>query len=279
MVMRLLIVLIVISTITTGVARGSVDPKVSKPSVKHSSTLPGKFFKAPSYATLFGRIDRLLPGRSSADKQARQFVGKLISPNGTKCTASLVGEDLVLTAAHCVANESYTDLARGTYAFHLGYDNGRSSATSEVSYIWWGELKGNLSKDWALVKLKKPLGKDGYFGVRVLSASNFTDYNLNISGYSKQFYNGERLTIAKNCRFQSSDQNMQLLYNDCDITEGDSGAPVYVCDGSSCYIVAIHVAANQDGQKVAPHIDQYSHKWSNISNSAAAFKSEIERRR
>lgn len=89
-------------------------------------------------------------------------------PTAANCSGSLVGEDLIATAGHCI---SVNDCSRGTYSFVFGFrmqdeKTAITSVSSEEVYmckeIVAREYTGN--QDYALVRLDRPVR-----GHRILS--------------------------------------------------------------------------------------------------------------
>ena len=208
------------------------------------------------------------------------LVGKLINPEGYSCTASLVGNDLALTAAHCIANEK-GELLLGEYEFKLPGNLG----TAGITKFWYGQLlhdSHNSSADWALVKLDTPLGvQNGYFGSTVINKlPSPMNSKLIIDGYGVDFYQGASLSYEQGCTIQSFDFDSNEAHHNCSASPGDSGAPIYRCDENNlCSIVAMHVAARQDGKAGALHLDHYVEENANIAVSAKVFDSAIKEAR
>jgi V8-like Glu-specific endopeptidase len=98
------------------------------------------------------------------------------------CTGTLIGRDLVLTNSHClenprtqrIANSTTYESQRERIVFKPSLVRGRSPVETVVTSYDYGWKTGeNHSEDWALLKLKDPLGEQqGYLGWRVL---DFTD--------------------------------------------------------------------------------------------------------
>lgn len=119
------------------------------------------------------------------------------------CTGTLIGRDLVLTNSHCLQHPK-TKQITSSQAYESQEDKIvfrpsliRGLATSEsvvLSYEYgWQTEVGNVSEDWALLKLKEPLGdQQGYLGWRVL---DFTNANITrslanqtiLAGYSADY--------------------------------------------------------------------------------------------
>lgn len=97
------------------------------------------------------------------------YIGTVVSSNGTHCTGSLVGPRHVATARHCV-NQPRD--AQSSYVFSPHYDQGTNGyATSSVLKVL--HLPGDTdpsgcssADDWAILILDERLGdKYGWFGL------------------------------------------------------------------------------------------------------------------
>lgn len=221
---------------------------------------------------VFGKNDKKIV--STSERQF-QLIGKLVTPNGT-CTASLVWKNLVLTAAHCVIVDG--ELVKGKFTFLLGESDGNAVAESEITHAWWGTTQPDTrrSRDWAILKLDKPLGEEyGYFGWKSSTPENLT--NMMQAGYGGLFYKGSEMTGVKNCSFQKIFNSTGVIYHDCDSSRGDSGSPLFTCSKGSksqCSIVALHVAEMRDGN-TSQFVDEYSEEYANIAISTESFASKL----
>ena len=220
---------------------------------------------------IFGLNDRTTVV-ASGNEFGTRFIGKLFTPKGTACTASLVGENLILTAAHCIAKEGAP--VHGNYKFVLGYDRGSGVAVSSIDKAWWGTLtpeNNNWANDWAILRLKERLGAEfGYFGI--LKRVRWKD-PVSLAGYGEKF-SVEYLTIHNSCQIRGKDRVGSLLH-DCDISKGDSGAPVYSCNGERCYIHALHSAERLAGRTSTAHLDEYSKKDANVAVESWRFFDKV----
>lgn len=220
---------------------------------------------------VFGENNKELVDPSAT---AFQLIGKLITPNGTYCTASLVGKDLILTAAHCVLENN--ELMKGDYQFFLGLSEGKSLAKSGVSKIWWGtsDPVTYRNKDWAIVRLNKSLGeKYGFFGLKSSSAESLE--NVMQAGYGKLFYDGKSMTGVEQCSAKKIIVNDGIVLHDCDSSQGDSGSPLFYCDEESqCFISALHVSEFRYGNATL-NLTEYSDKNANVAIFTQTFLSKI----
>lgn len=170
-------------------------------------------------------------------------IGMLVGETGN-CTATLIAEDVILTAAHCIESERGID-ARAEFQTAFTPDGFYASATV-VAYLQSPRRARDLASgqeaagtDWALLRIDQPLGaKLGYVGVRPLMASyGEAALALDIlqAGYS--WDTGTNLSGHVGCRFVMIEDGNRVLHA-CDTTHGDSGSPFLVRDGDRYYVLA-----------------------------------------
>ena len=216
---------------------------------------------------IFGENDRT----TQIERQnllGTRYIGKLFTAKKTACTASLVGKNLILTNAHCVSKNG--EFVQGEYKFVLGYDHGNGVASSYVDKAWWGTLSpedGEWQNDWAILRLEDPLGADhGYFGV---TKNVNRRLPVSLAGYGYLF-SVDYLTIHNSCNLLKNDRVGSVMHN-CDISRGDSGAPMYRCTESGCYIQALHSAERTNGRSSSAYLPRYSKRDTNVAVETRRF--------
>jgi protease YdgD len=203
-------------------------------------------------------------------------VGRLESPGGDYCTASLVSSDLILTNAHCVIKSG--SLVKGDYIFYPGYSDGKAKLSSGVNWIWWGTTEpdaGTLSgraQDWAILRLNTPLGNTaGWFGVSSLAETELVSVKFYMAGYSGDFENGSSASWEKGCSFTSLVLE-GFIHHDCDMSRGASGSPIFYFDGEGKnHLIALNAAELRDGGSESLIGIPYSDDHANIAVPASAF--------
>lgn len=193
-------------------------------------------------ALIFGDHDRNSPvSEQDMKKTPYRYIGRLIGTDGRVCTASLVGEKMILTAAHCIADPDGT-INKGNFYFELGRSKTIAVAGSLTKYAKYGNLGPYVTldrrqNDWALLSLQEPLGANhGYFKVadpeQIKRNNNIYELDMTIAGYGVKFSGGHYMTQHRGCRFRNALGD--LYRHDCDTWGGDSGAAM--CSLQAFYI-------------------------------------------
>lgn len=191
----------------------------------------------------FGRDDRVFMDTSVFPWNV---VGQIDFDEGGACTATLIADDVLVTAAHCISEENSID-ARGVFSTGYDMDGGPLQARVTAYFIDpdWDENRFSSTDnfdgtDWALLRIDTPLGAQlGHAGVRSLvdTAGNrgATRVDLFQAGYS--WDTGAHLSGNQGCRIETVYNDNTMAHN-CDTTRGDSGSPFFVREGDQYYVVA-----------------------------------------
>lgn len=204
------------------------------------SMTEGEAFVGEFERAFFGSDDRVLPDPTSAPWNMIGFVDL----SQASCTGTLIGPALVLTAAHCIANDGMIDTP--PVEFLAGFDQGRAVARSGVSGFhiprrWLnGEQEGT---DFAFIFLTEPLGNQlGYMEVGPLTRLELAALqagggpDILQAGYS---YDQQGvLTGNLACPFVELGGENTLIHM-CDTLQGDSGSPLFIEDGAGYRIIGV----------------------------------------
>lgn len=220
----------------------------------------GEEIKRPKLNGIKGEDDRKMVENS--DQYPWRAIGRINKSTGGFCTGALIGERLVLTAAHCVMNENRKRYHHpSSLHFLAGYKRGDYQESSPVVEIIpspkfdvsIGETIVNAAEDWAFVVLEKPIGRTlGSFGILNLGvpetlALKTNKTNVTQAGYSKD--KSHILTVNTTCPILGYDKQKNLIAHSCDAVSGDSGSPLFIRDEKGGYqIIAIHVATTKKGK-------------------------------
>lgn len=206
---------------------------------------------AASAQTVLKPMETLNQGRSWA------AVGRLSFDDGRGfCTATLIAEDLVLTAGHCL----YDELTRQphditSFEFQAGWRNGRAEAYRKVrearadpDYRFDADADlDRIQHDIALVRLDRPIRHPL---IQPLSISGLPQVGetVGVVSYARGRMNAPSLQEACVVTAQQSG----VLIMTCDVDFGASGSPVFVQRADGVAIVSVVSAmADMGGKKVS----------------------------
>jgi protease YdgD len=158
--------------------------------------------------------------------------------NRQSCTGSVIGSKQFLTAAHCLYNARTTAhqlISAGSIHFVLGFNMGeysahRVGARYTVSPKFDYNNKETAGDDWAVVDVEEPFPPD-IRPLRLATTRSLPGTSVKTGGYST--YQSEVMTADKHCHITAVSADWKLIFNDCVLRHGDSGAPLLGEDGDT----------------------------------------------
>ncbi len=182
-------------------------------------------------------------------------VGRLDIGNQGFCTAALIRENLVLTAAHCVYDDSGALQPASIFEFNAGLRNGRAEAYRSVRRIlahpeYHHKETADLSEvpyDIALLELAQPIRTTRITPFEI-AATPRAGQEIGVVSYAED--RAEAPSLQEICSV-IGEQNGFLVMS-CDINFGSSGAPVFTIENGVARIVSvISVMAHAGERKVS----------------------------
>ncbi len=211
----------------------------------------------------------------ASDEMPWQAIGRVNIGGRAHCSGTLVAENVVLTAAHCLfSRRDQKMVVPGIVHFLAGYSKGEYKGHSKVkSYIVGdgydgskGAGRANLPHDWALLTLEVSLGED--LGFLTVPSNWFNpspedtdqpptterrrisiDSNVTTAGYP-----GDRkhiLSLEEDCDILTTAGEGRILFTSCVALNGDSGGPILQKNADDWHIIGVQTSALKANNKIS----------------------------
>lgn len=198
----------------------------------------------------------LRPLHTMQDSQGWAAVGRLDIIGKGFCTAALIRERLILTAAHCLFDSDGNPLDPSSFAFRAGLRDGRADATRGISRAVphpGYEFKADatdapaVALDIAVLELDRPIRMTRLQPYQI-APRPLTGDVVRVVSYARG--REEAPSLQESCRVLGRD--MGVLVMTCDVEYGSSGSPVFMMVNGEMRIASVVSAmAQMDGTRVA----------------------------
>jgi protease YdgD len=189
-------------------------------------------------------------------------------------TGTLVGRDLVLTAAHCVIDEKTKAVVR-ELSFQPNCVEGKFKDPARPVQYWYGDRKHG--EDWAMIQIDKPLGDTyGWLGVRATDAYSFPAESA-VVGYADDFREAKTASMSLHAHTRRRFPGKDTIYHDGEAGRGSSGGPMLASYGGKVLIVGLNTAEFRKGGKTSLQLDAYSDAYANIGICSRQFIAELHK--
>ena len=182
-----------------------------------------------------------------------QAVGRLDIKGSGFCTASLISETMILTAAHCVYGDDGGLIAPGQFTFLAGLRDDRAMATRTIirvtphpAYLHHGDSARDdaVAVDLAVLELERPVRLPSLspYGI---GPSPLVRADVAVVSYARDRANAA--SLQRVCHVMN--QSRGVLMMSCSADFGASGAPVFWTQNGQPRIVAIMSAKGMSNGK------------------------------
>lgn len=180
-----------------------------------------------------------------------EAIGRLVIGRGGLCTGTLIAQDLVLTAGHCVFDTATgARHAPDTIMFQAGFHDGKSVAERTVAqiatdpgFVGNAELTADyIRTDVALLRLDAPIPVS-LANPFALHSGNLSGPEISVASYGQG--RTEAISRQRACRIISRERG--LLRYDCNLTSGSSGSAILAKVGDRGRILSVHSAGGSVG--------------------------------
>ncbi|MDP5085059.1 MAG: trypsin-like serine protease [Yoonia sp.] len=190
------------------------------------------------------------------DSQGWEAVGRLDIRGKGFCTASLIRDRLILTAAHCLYDEGGGLVSPDRFQFLAGLRDGQAQAVRSVvraiahpDYNHSGDATNaaDVAMDIAVLELDQPI-RNSRIRPYLIAARPITGDQVGVVSYGRG--REEAASLQEVCNVLGRQTGVVVMT--CDVEYGSSGSPVFMIrDGETRIASVVSAMAQVNGQKVS----------------------------
>lgn len=227
---------------------------------------------------------------SVADPVAKSTVLLYDTAAKAICTGSLLGNNIVLTAAHCIGKQPQSILVLFTQNIKTATKENARQIAGAITHPLWAtsNKKGKDHGDIAVIKYSGPTPQ-GYTPANILTNPAYLNsgslvllagYGIS-NGITKQGSGVLRqvMTLIANSRFSSSEVQIEQR-SGRGACHGDSGGPAYIVAGGNYFLWGVTSRGNQDPEDKCNQFGIYTNalvylKWIHENARALALAGSL----
>ena len=190
------------------------------------------------------------------DSQGWEAVGRLDIRGKGFCTAALIRDRLILTAAHCLYDNDGSLVSADRFAFRAGLRAGVAQATRTVTraiahpeYDHSGEATdaAEVAMDIAVLELDQPI-RNSRIRPYLIASRPLRGDQVGVVSYGRG--REDAPSLQEVCDVLGRQTGVIVMT--CDVEYGSSGSPVFIIrDGETRIASVISAMAQVNGQKVS----------------------------
>ena len=185
---------------------------------------------------------------SRQDGRQWASVGRLDIAGKGFCTASLIREDLILTAAHCIYDRDHTAISADRFTFSAGLREGRAEAYRSIASVVahsdfrpGGAIEASeVAHDLALLRLSQPIRLPSLAPYPIAGSPRRGD-TVGVVSYAKG--REEAPSLQEICDVLGQQDGVIILT--CEVDFGASGSPVFRDNNGILEIVSVVSAMSE----------------------------------
>lgn len=190
------------------------------------------------------------------DSQGWEAVGRLDIRGKGFCTAALIRDRLILTAAHCLYDVDGTLVDPDRFSFRAGLRDGRAEATRAIAravahpeYDHDGDATdpAEVALDIAVLELDQPI-RNSRIRPFLIASRPITGDEVGVVSYGRG--REDAASLQEVCNVLGRQTGVIVMT--CDVEYGSSGSPVFtIRDGETRIASVVSAMAQVNGQKVS----------------------------